>query len=100
MFKNIQKYLLIHYPLLWNTKIIPLVFYAILIHIVFFIIGFANGAIDFTETETNYRYNSNDGTFGFLCVLVTLLSIIIWVVSYFKNNALKSFYSKNNLFLS
>ena len=96
MFKNIQKYLLIHYPLLWNTKIIPLVFYAILIHIVFFIIGFANGAIDFTETETNYRYNSNDGTFGFLCVLVTLLSIIIWVVSYFKNNALKSFYPKNN----
>lgn len=99
MFKNIQKYLLINYPLLWNSKIVPLAFYAFLFHIVFFIIGYTNGAIDFTESESNYRYNTNDGTFGFLCVLITLLSIIIWVVNYFKNNALKSFYPKNNLSL-
>ena len=99
MFATIQKYLLINYPLLWNTKIVPLVFYSLLFHIVFFILGYYNGTIDFTETENNYRYNTNDGTIGFLCVLVSILSLIVWAVYYFKNNALKSFYPKGNLSL-
>ncbi len=99
MFATIQKYLLINYPLLWNTKIVPVVFYGLLFHIIFFILGYFNGSIDFTESENNYGYNTNDGTIGFLCVLVTILSLIVWAVYYFKNNALKSFYPKGNFSL-
>ncbi|WP_395054074.1 hypothetical protein [Flavobacterium sp.] len=99
MFATIQKYLLINYPLLWNTKIVPVVFYGLLFHIIFFTLGYFNGSIDFTESESNYGFNTNDGTIGFLCVLVTILSLIVWAVYYFKNNALKSFYPKGNFSL-
>ena len=99
MFATIQKYLLINYPLLWNTKIVPVAFYGLLFHIIFFTLGYFNGSIDFTESENNYGYNTHDGTIGFLCVLVTILSLIVWAVYYFKNNALKSFYPKGNFSL-
>ena len=65
MFATIQKYLLINYPLLWNTKIVPVVFYGLLFHIIFFTLGYFNGSIDFTESENNYGYNTHDGQLVF-----------------------------------
>ncbi|MGK4567709.1 hypothetical protein [Flavobacterium sp. 3HN19-14] len=92
MFKNIQKYLLINYSLLWNLKIVPIAATALAFNILFFIIGYANGAIDFTETDDNYLSNRNDGTAVFFGVLLAFLIAVIWLVFYFKNNAYKSFY--------
>jgi len=99
MFKNIQKYLLINHPLLWNLKIVPVSFFLILFNILFFVLGYLNGAINFTETDDNYSSNDIDGIIIFLSVLMSILGIIIWLVNYFKNNALKSFYPKNNFSL-
>lgn len=99
MFKNIQKYLLINHPLLWNLKIVPVSFYLILLNILFFVIGYRNGAINFMETDDNYSRNDSDGIIIFFSVLLSVLGIILWLVNYFKNNALKSFYPKNNFSL-
>ncbi len=96
MLKNIQKYLLLNNPLLWNTKIVPLSILLILINVIFFAIGFKNGEVDFTETNNNYTYNQSEPILIFIGVLISAIIIIIWLVYYFKNNAFKSFYPKEN----
>jgi uncharacterized protein with PQ loop repeat len=95
MFKKIQKYLLINYPLFWNTKIVPLVGFLIPVHIIFFIIGYATGALDFTETDNNYNSKNTD-TVMFFSVLISIITIVLWLIYYFKNNGFKSFYPKRN----
>lgn len=94
MLKNIQKYLLLNHPLIWNTKLFPMTIVLLIINLLFFALGFYNGKIDFTETNINYSYNSNEPLIVFVGVLLTMIIVIIWLVSYFKNNAFKSFYPK------
>lgn len=96
MFDKIQKNLLLTKPLLWNTKIIPVLAVSLLLHLIFFAIGFAEGTIDF-ENSVNYRwvYNSNTGGVIFFSVVLAILLVIIWLVYYFRNNAFKSFYPKD-----
>lgn len=96
MFKNIQKQLLLKYPLLWNTKFIPMLIVGVFINLIYFLIGYADGTIDFTK-----RYDSNiDFTFFAFLGLISIIILIIWLVGYFKNNSFKRFYtkSKNALF--
>lgn len=99
MFKKTQKYLLLNYPLFWNTKIVPLSLILIIINIIFFALGYQNGAIDFTETNNSYKYDSIEPILVFIGVLISILILIIWLVLYFKNNSFKSFYPKNNFSL-
>jgi len=98
MFKNIQKQLLIKYPLLWNTRIIPISAVLILINLIFFFIGYNDGELNFNENENNYNYD-NDGLVAFFSFFVSVLLIILWLVFYFKNNSFKSFYPKTNFSL-
>jgi uncharacterized membrane protein len=99
MFKNIQKYLLINHPLLWNLKIVPVSVFLILFNIIFILLGYLNGAIDFTETDNDYSRNDNDDIIIFFSVMISILTAIVWLVYYLKNNALKSYYPKNNFSL-
>jgi hypothetical protein len=99
MFKNIQKYLLINHPLLWNLKIVPVSAFLILFNIIFILLGYLNGAIDFTETDNDYSRNDNDDIIIFFSVMISILTAIVWLVYYLKNNALKSYYPKNNFSL-
>lgn len=96
MFKNIQKKILLKYPLIWNTKFVPMLFIGILFQILYFGIGYLNGSIDFTGKKS-YDIEITSIMFG---VLLVVLILIIWLYYYLKNNALKSFYnkSKNALF--
>ena len=96
MLKDIQKKLLLKYPLIWNTKFVPMLIIGILFHVLYFGIGYLNGSIDFTGKHY-YESETSAVMFG---VLIAILIIIVWLVNYFKNNSLKSFYkkSKNALF--
>lgn len=91
MFKNIQKNLLLKHPLLWNTKFVPMVFIGIIIHIIFFGLGYLNGTLDFSN-KSNIDIVFASVMFG---VLIVIVITILWLVNYFKNNSLKSFYSKS-----
>jgi hypothetical protein len=93
MIKKVQNYLLHNYPLVWNTKIVPIACIIIPMHLLFFVIGYYNGALDFTETEDNYSSRAHDMVI-FFSVLVTILATILWLVFYLKNNAFKAFYPK------
>lgn len=91
MFGKIQKQLLLKYPLLWNTKFVPMVCIGLLINLLYFFIGYVDGSINFKE-----RYDSNlDFTFFSFCFLISVVLFILWLVNYFRNNSLKSFYPKS-----
>ncbi|WP_291136693.1 hypothetical protein [Flavobacterium sp. UBA7663] len=91
MFKDIQKKLLLKHPLLWNTKFVPMVVIGLLLHLIFFGLGYLDGTIDFSN-RNNLDIEVTCILFG---VLLVIIIIILWLVNYFKNNSLKSFYSKS-----
>lgn len=98
MFKNIQKQLLIKYPLLWNTRVVPVSILLIAVNIIFFVIGYVEGKLNFSEDENNYNYD-NDGLIIFFSSFLSIIIIILWLIFYLKNNSFKSFYPKNNFSL-
>jgi hypothetical protein len=98
MFKNIQQKLLISQPLLWNLKIVPTSSALILINIIFLIVGYFNGELNFSEDGNNFS-SGNDAIIIFFSILITILGVILWLVYYLKNNSFKSVYPKNNFSL-
>jgi hypothetical protein len=99
MFKKIQNYLLINHPMLWNMKIVPIISFLLGFNCVFYIIGYLNGAVRFGENKSNFCLGIDDEIILFLSILISILSLIVWLVFYFKNNSLKSFYPKSNISL-
>jgi hypothetical protein len=97
MFKNIQKYLLLNHPLLWNTKVVPALTFAILFHFLFFGIGYLAGGITFKD---DYNNSFDDGIAIFFSVILSVLFFIVWFIFYIRNNGFKSFYpqKKHSLF--
>lgn len=95
MFKKIQNYLLLHHPLLWNTKFVPVLITALIINIIFFIWGYSEGAINFYSIDYDY-YDGFSHECNFYAVIISILVFILWLVFYFRNNAFKSFYPKKN----
>jgi hypothetical protein len=96
---NLQNRLLTRYPLLWNTKIVWVGSFLLIIHLLFFLAGFVDfGAASF---KVNYSLSSiiSAGmvTFSILCSLVLL---VCWLVFYLRNNAYKSFYIIDKYHLS
>lgn len=94
MFKKTQKRLLKNYPILWNTKFVPMGITVLIFNIFFFIAGFYSGSINFHETT--YDYQSIIIVLYLISVLASILILIIWLLFYFKNNGLKSFYPKKS----
>lgn len=100
MFKNIQDKLLISNSLLWNLKIVPFACIVLFFHLIFFLLGYANGEVVFSNDFYNY-YNSgiDTGIIIFFSVIISILITIVWLVLYSRNNAFKSFYPKSNFSL-
>ncbi|QYJ68028.1 hypothetical protein [Flavobacterium litorale] len=90
MFNKIQHKLLLTNPLLWNIRIVPVLTVAVLLHIIFFAVGYVDGAVDFTEVYS-WGYG-NSSLAVFFAVALAIILTIIWLVFYFRNNAYKSFY--------
>lgn len=99
MLKNIQKNLLLKNPLIWNSRIIPFALVGIIFQIVFFIAGYIQGEINFEEEYKSYFFFNTEDIIVFTSILISIFTIIIWLVLYSRNNAFKSFYPKSNMSL-
>lgn len=99
MFKNIQKNLLLKYPLIWNAKFVPFFTITLIINIIFLLCGYIYGRIDFTSIQKD-NFRSVMGVVAFLSLVIGILTLVLWLIFYFRNNAFKSFYpkGKNSLF--
>ncbi|MFP9098410.1 hypothetical protein ACLI09_05090 [Flavobacterium sp. RHBU_24] len=94
MFKKLQNHLLLHHPLLWNLKIVPVLAIGIALHFIFFMVGYIDGAVDFTRNYGDYLYDITPAIAVFFSIITGLFLFIIWIVFYFRNNAFKAFYPK------
>lgn len=92
MFKNIQKYLLLSYPLIWNLKVFPFLICTVLANILLFIIGYLVqrvSILDYSSIDTSYPF------VYFILSISSILLFILWIVNYAKNNAIKNYYPTN-----
>ncbi|CAM3975924.1 hypothetical protein FLAN108750_02655 [Flavobacterium antarcticum] len=96
MFKNFNHKFVYNYPLIWNTKIIPFLLISLLIHLLFFAVGYQNAIVHSVQIHNYYNQDSNAITINLFAILISVLVSIIWCVLYFRNNAFKAFYPKTN----
>ena len=91
---KINKYLLEHYPLIWNTRLIWMIGVNVLVHILFLIIGYAavNGLEDLKEEYklSAFFYERAPVYYNFL---ISICVILVWFIFYLKNNAFKNLYA-------
>ncbi len=91
---KINKYLLEHYPLIWNTRLVWMLAINILIHLFFFLIGFfsANNMSDLKDqiNLSAFFFETSNVYYNFL---ISIFIILIWIIFYLRNNAFKNLYN-------
>lgn len=89
MLKKLNQYLLTHYPLLWNTRIVQVLLVNAIIHLLFFLGGWISVGAHNLQEKDYYFYRGSLTAFSVLCSIVVLIG---WLIFYLRNNAFKSFY--------
>ena len=92
--KKLRQYLLVNYPVIWNTRIYIILPILLVVHFLALLLGLSR---DFSYESIFYRDIEPDFGIGMFSVMVALSILIIWLVFYLRNNALKSLYPANSL---
>ncbi len=100
---KINKYLLHHYPNIWNVRLVWMLGASLILHALFFLLGYV-----ILSNPGIFKGYLSDGTLfadfgiGFLITIISILMIVLWLIHLFKNNAFKNFYPYSGwkLFLS
>lgn len=98
---KINQYLLERYPNIWNTRIVWMLLLGIVVHLIFFFIGFVSHASPSTLQHSGAVNDYFTSGLIFVHIIISVLMIVGWLVYMFKNNAFKSLYpsSGKRLFL-
>lgn len=87
-----NQYLLENYPNIWNTRLVWVVLTCLIVHLIFFIFGFAT----FSNPESLHERGAKEIYFKngsvFMNIILTILILVIWLSFLLKNNAFKSLY--------
>lgn len=97
MIKKIQQYLLLHYPLIWNIRLVPMLLILIAIHLLIFGISFLSSEIVFKDYYYYYSMINSNGTMYTASIFVGILILIGWLIFYMRNNAVKVFYPRKTI---
>jgi hypothetical protein len=89
MFSKLNQYLLTNYPLLWNTRVVQLLLANAVIHLLYFLAGYFSFNMQTIQFHYYYEYSFGLLSFSILCSIAVL---VLWLVFYLRNNALKQFY--------
>tara|TARA_R110002049_G_scaffold68465_3_gene177475 strand:+ start:8950 stop:10749 length:1800 start_codon:yes stop_codon:yes gene_type:complete len=91
-----NQYLLERYPTIWNTSLVWMLLCAVLLHLLFFVVGF----LSLTDPELLHEYNTKDIFFKngsvYFTTMVSILLLVGWLIYMFKNNGFKNFYPTSN----
>ena len=97
---KINKYLLEHYPLVWNTRLFWMILINIFTHLLFFLMGyFAVGSMADLKLKYSLGDYFTDTSVILYNYLISILIILVWIVFYLRNNAFKNFYKLKSLAL-
>ncbi len=89
---KINQYLLERYPNIWNTRIVWMLLLGLIIHLIFFFIGFVSHSSPGTLQHTMAVDDYFTSGLIFVHVIISVLMIVGWLVFMLKNNAFKNFY--------
>ena len=89
---KINKKLLESYPNIWNTKLVWMLSVALIIHVLFFILGFVSltDPVSLHERSVDALFFRNGGML--LSLIISILMLVVWLIHLFRNNAFKAFY--------
>lgn len=94
---KINNYLIERYPTIWNTKIVWMLTINVIIHVLFYIIGYVShrNPVSLQSNRVIEDYFSS----GLILVhiILSMLLLVGWLVSMFKNNGFKNFYPTSTL---
>jgi len=90
--KSINQFLLERYPIVWNTRILWVLSAALIIHLFFFLFG----VMTLTNPSSLLEYDVLASYFRngmlLLGLVISLILLVLWLVTLFRNNAFKNFY--------
>ncbi|NQY00977.1 MAG: hypothetical protein HRT70_07590 [Flavobacteriaceae bacterium] len=97
---KINTYLLEHYPLIWNTRLLWMILINFLSHLLFFGMGFF-AISDMSDLKLRYSLSDyySDTSIIYYNYLISILTLLIWLVFYLRNNAFKNFYTLSRIAL-
>jgi len=99
--KKINTYLLEHYPLIWNTRLVWMLGVGFLSHLLFFSLGYFS-VNDFIDIQAKYNLKGFyfDSPVIFFNILLSVIILLIWIIFFLQNNAFKNLYTlkKGTLF--
>lgn len=91
-----NQYLLERFPTIWNTRLVWMLLSAILLHLLFFVVGFAT----LSNPEILHERLIKDIFFKngavYFTTMISILLLVGWLIYMFKNNAFKNFYPTSN----
>ncbi len=91
--KKLNKYLVENHPQIWNTKLFWAGGILLLIHVIFYLAGYARfDSYERLHTYLRSDIHVTDGYSMSFSMLISILFIIIWLVFYLRNNPFKSYY--------
>lgn len=95
-----NQFLLEKYPTIWNTKIVWMLLAGIIVHLLFFIIGYVSHINPKSLQTTNVTDDYYRDGIILVHLIISILIIVGWLIMMFKNNSFKNFYpnSKGKLF--
>lgn len=92
MIKKLHNYLLEHYPLIWNLRLVNMLVVLAFFHLLHFATGYSryagNDSIGWYNPGRMY-FNTS---FSLFSIIGSCLIFILWLIRVFRNNAFKSFY--------
>lgn len=94
---QLNQYLLEKYPSIWNTKIVWILLSAIIVHILFFLIGLTSHQNPRSLQHSNAVNDYFSNGLIYINIIVSLLMLVTWIILMFKNNAFKNFYPQSKL---
>lgn len=89
--------MLLHYPLIWNTRIYILLPFVLLLNVLFYLWGY--NSVNNLKDLTYYNYFRSGGEEIIISLLVGVLTLITWLAFYLRQNAFKSYLPINNTYL-
>lgn len=85
-------YLIENHPTVWNTKLVWMLSITIILHILFFLFGIlVLSNPESLQERSAYSIFFENGTV-FFSIMVSIVLIVVWLISMFKNNGFKNFY--------
>lgn len=91
---KINKHLLEYYPLIWNTRLVWMIGVNIIVHLLFFVIGFSSvSGLEDLKEHSSLNAFFFDTSNVYYNVLISIFILLIWIIFYLRNNAFKNLYS-------